>query len=51
MTDSKQEDVIVLERVPCIDYSVQFQKRSKEVTKALINSDSEVNTITPAYAK
>lgn len=34
-----------------IDYLVQFRKRGKKVTKALINSDNDINAINPAYAK
>ena len=40
---------MILDRVPCIHYPVQFQK-DKEVIKALINSGSKVNAMTPAYA-
>lgn len=37
--------------MPYIHYPVQFQKERKEVTKALINSSSEVNAITLAFTK
>lgn len=51
MTGAKKEDAIVLERVVYIHYAVQFRKRSKEVTRALINPSSEVNAINATYAK
>ena len=41
---------MILGRVPCIHYLVQFQK-DKEVIKALIDSGSKVNAMTLAYAK
>ena len=41
---------VILDWVPCIHYQVQFRK-DKETIQALINSGSEVNTMTPAYAK
>ena len=47
MTDGGEEVVV---RVPCIYYLVQFQKNQEQV-KALLNSGSEVNAISPAYAK
>ncbi len=37
-----------LQRVPCIRYPVQFQ--GSQNVKALIDSGSEVNAMTPAYA-
>lgn len=51
MIDARGEDVIVLEKMPFIYYPVQFRKEGKAVTKALINSDRELNIITLAYAK
>lgn len=51
ITDTRKKKVIVLDRVLYIHYLVQFQKGGKEVTKALIKSGSEVNIITPVYAK
>lgn len=50
-TSAKKKDAIFLERVPCIHYLVQFQKRDKKVTRALINPGRKVNVMTPAYAK
>lgn len=41
--------VIVLDRVSCIHYPVQFRKDKGEVT-ALIDSGSDINEMTPAYA-
>ena len=40
---------MVLDRVPYIHYSVQFQKNKEATIWALINSSSKVNAITPAY--
>lgn len=40
-----------LERIPYIHYSVQFQKDKTSEVQALINSGSEVNAMSPAYAK
>lgn len=51
MTSIRGEDMIVLERRPYIHYPVQFWKRGKKIIKALINSDGEVNVITPVYTK
>ena len=47
---NKEAQEVILDRVPCIHYPVQFQK-DKEVIKALINSGSKVIAMTPAYAK
>ena len=38
-----------LEYVPCIHYPVQFKGRNKNQVQALIDSDSEVNAMIPAY--
>ena len=49
---SKKASEVVLDRVLCIHYLVQFRKDNKRVTIwALINSGSKINAITPAYAK
>ena len=45
---SMEDTSLLLERVPCIYYLVQFKKNE---VQALINSGSEVNAINPAYAK
>ena len=47
MTDPKTK---ALDCVPCIYYSVQFKKDTAEV-RALIDLESEVNAMTPAYVK
>ena len=47
---NKEAQEVILGRIPCMHYSVQFQK-DKKVIKALINSNSKVNAMTPAYAK
>ena len=39
-----------LERVPCIHYPVQFEGTNETQVQALIDSGSEVNAMTPAYA-
>ena len=49
---SKKAPEVVLDRVPCIHYPVQFRKDKERATiRALIDSGSEVNAMTPAYAK
>ena len=47
---SKETPKIIQNWVPYIHYSVQFRK-DKEIIRALINFDSEINTMTLAYAK
>ena len=42
-TIKKAEKVIVLDRMPCIRYSVQFWKDQGATIWALINSGSKVN--------
>ena len=37
-----------LQRVPCIQYPIQFKENQPKV-KALIDSGNEINTMTPAY--
>ena len=49
-TSKEAQKVIVLDRVPCIHYPVQFIKDKANIW-ALINSVGEVNVIIPAYAK
>ena len=53
MTGTRKEALeVVLDRVPCIHHPVQFRKDKEEATiQALINSGSEGNVMTPAYAK
>ena len=48
MIEDSQE--VTLERVPCIQYPVQFQKDENGI-QALLDSDSKINAINPAYAK
>ena len=45
------QKVIVLDRMPCIYYPVQFRKDKGATIWALIDSASKVNAMTPAYAK
>ena len=47
MTETSKEDDVSLQRVPCVHYPIRFKK--KEV-QALIDSGSEVNAMSPAYA-
>ena len=46
VTDGGEE--VVLVRVPCIHYPVRFQE---EQVRALLDSGSEVNAMSPAYAE
>ena len=49
---SKGAPKVVLDRVLCIYYPVQFWKNKKKATiQALIDFGSEVNAMIPAYAK
>ena len=51
MTGACKEDLkVILDWVPCVYYLVQFRK-DKEIIQALIDSSSNINTITPAYIK
>ena len=47
LTETNKE--VTLERVPCIHYPLRFQKDTAGV-RALVDSGSEVNTMTPADA-
>ena len=47
VTETSKEDDVALQRVPCIHYPIPFRK--KEV-QALIDSGSEINAMTSAYA-
>ena len=42
---------MILDRVPCIHYLMQFPKSKGATIQALIDLGSEVNIMTPAYAK
>lgn len=44
---SKEIEKMIFDRIPCIHYLVQ---KDKKVIWALINLSSKVNAITPAYA-
>ena len=47
---SEEAPKVILDRVPCIHYPVQFQKdKSKGDISALIDFGSKVNVMTPAY--
>ena len=47
MTEANQENVVVLDWVPCICYPIWFKKNE---VQALIDSGSKVNVMTPKYA-
>ena len=49
--NKEAQEVIVLDRVPCLYYLVQFQKDKGATIWTLIDLGSKVNTMTPAYAK
>ena len=51
MSDAKEAlKVRLLDQVPYICYPVQFRKDNGKNVLALLNSESEVNAMTPAYA-
>ena len=47
---TKALKVSVLDRVPCICYLIQFHEDKGKDVLALLDSRSEVNTMTPVYA-
>ena len=50
VTETSKENNIVLERVTCIYYPVQFKKNANETqVQVLIDSSDEVNVMTPVY--
>ena len=52
MIVTSKEDDVVLERVLCIHYPVQFRKdANKTQVQALFDSESEVNAIHPTFVK
>lgn len=50
MTKASKKDKMVLEMIFCIYYLLCFCKEKKVKIRALINSGSEANAMTPAYA-
>ena len=52
MTDTSGKEVV---RLPCIHYLVQFQENQEqegqEQVKALLDSGSKFNAMSPAYTK
>ena len=48
---SKKAQEVILDRMPCIYYPVQFWKNKGATIWALIDSGSKVNVMTPTYAK
>ena len=48
---SKEAQEVILDRVSCIHYPMQFQKDKRATIWVLIDSGSEVNAMTPVYAK
>ena len=49
VTETSKEDDVTLERVPYVHYPLRFRKDTADV-RALIDSGSEINAMTPAYA-
>ena len=50
MTEASNEtQEVILDRVPCIHYPVQFQKNKRATIQALIDLGKEVNAMTLAY--
>ena len=49
VTDNSNEEVI-LKKVSCIYYLIQFQKGQKQV-RALFDSNSKVNAMNPTFAQ
>ena len=49
VTEASKEEHMTLEWVPCIYYPFHFRKDTADV-RALIDSGSEVNAMTPVYA-
>ena len=51
MTSAKEAPKVkVLDQVPYICYPIQFRKDKGKDVLALLNSGSEINVMTPAYA-
>ena len=48
---SKEAQKVILNRVPCIYYFVQFRKDKKAIIQALIGLDNKVNAMTLPYTK
>ena len=51
LTCTKKAQKVILDRVCCIYFLVQFWKDKKAIIQVLINLNSKVNIITLAYAK
>ena len=49
VTETSKKEAVSLERVLCIHYPLRFRKDTTDVS-ALMDSGSEVNAMTPAYA-
>ena len=49
MIETSKEEFVHLEKMSYIYYPLRFKKDTVDV-KALMDSDNEVNAITPAYA-
>lgn len=49
LIEASKEDKVVLGKIPYMHYSLRFQKDTNKIW-ALLNLDSKVNTMTPAYA-
>lgn len=50
MTETRKEDYVSLDQVPCIYYPLYFWKDIEGI-RVLIDSGSKVNNMTPTYAR
>ena len=48
---NKKPQKVILDQVPCIHHPEQFWKNKGVTIWALIDLDSKINVMTPAYAK
>ena len=51
MIGAKEAQEVILDRVSCIHFPVQFRKDKKVTIQALIDLGSKVYIMTPAYTK
>lgn len=49
MTKTSKKEYVSLKQVLCIHYPLRFRKNTKDI-RALIDSSSKINAITPVYA-
>ena len=48
--DIKKAQKMILDRVSCNNFQVQFRKNKRATIQAFINLGDKINPITPAYA-